>query len=122
MLIFRIFAHEEQFFQKTSLLVAPKFRIFLTSFNQLHSLFHLWICLLLEDITAPSLIHCIFILVTTNDFLIKVFSHNVSFLTKKIYLCIVFFEHIVLFAQFLYRIRTSNETNEHIQYTLKLRL
>ena len=30
MLIFRVFAHEEHFFQKTSLLVAPEFRIFLT--------------------------------------------------------------------------------------------
>ena len=30
MLISRVFAHEEQFFQKTSLLVAPKFIIFLT--------------------------------------------------------------------------------------------
>ena len=29
-LIFRVFAHDELFFQKTSLLVAPKFRIFLT--------------------------------------------------------------------------------------------
>ena len=30
MLIFRVFAHEDYFFQKTSLLVAPEFRIFLT--------------------------------------------------------------------------------------------
>ena len=30
MLIFRVFAHEKNFFQKTSLLVVSKFRIFFT--------------------------------------------------------------------------------------------